>query len=307
MVQTERRIGVDILELLWEIERRKSYSELGYDGIYSFCIRELKFTEAQAYHRIQAMRALKMNSKEVGLEIKNKIDSGAMSVSTVAQVQVFLRKEEVKGKKRTEVEKLELFNRFENKSSQEVKKGIAELQGERIKMKLIIELDAETESLWNEFKECTAFQTKGDERLQLKLLLTEALKTREAKAARTSCAASVTTWPKRKPNIEATLEVPIPTVPTPTKPIVTKQTDSKHFKTSVTRVSRHIPVQLRRQIFNRDHYKCVNCDSKYAISIEHKTPFAQGGNQDPSNLEVLCRNCNLHKGVKEFGLETMRR
>lgn len=87
LVHTERRIGVEILELLWEIERRKSYSELGYDGLYTFCIRELKFTEAQAYHRIQAMRAMKMNSKAVGHAIESRIKSGAMSVSTVAQVQ----------------------------------------------------------------------------------------------------------------------------------------------------------------------------------------------------------------------------
>src|SRR5437773_2281437 len=76
LVQEERRIGIEILDLLWEIERRKAYAELGYDGLYSFCVRELKFTESQAFQRIQAMRALK-STPALNQVIKNKIESGS--------------------------------------------------------------------------------------------------------------------------------------------------------------------------------------------------------------------------------------
>lgn len=39
LVNQERRIGVEILECLYEIETRKAYAELRYDGLYSYCVR----------------------------------------------------------------------------------------------------------------------------------------------------------------------------------------------------------------------------------------------------------------------------
>ena len=59
LVTIERRIDVEILECLYEIEIRKAYAELRYDGLYTYCVKELGFTDSQAYQRIQAMRALK--------------------------------------------------------------------------------------------------------------------------------------------------------------------------------------------------------------------------------------------------------
>ena len=37
LVSTERRIGVAILECLYEIEKRRAYAELKYDGFYTYC------------------------------------------------------------------------------------------------------------------------------------------------------------------------------------------------------------------------------------------------------------------------------
>jgi hypothetical protein len=85
LVASERRIGTKILECLREIEKRKAYAELKYDGLFPFCIKELGFTEFQAYQRIQAMRALKSLP-----ELKSMIESGTLSVSAVAKVQVHL-------------------------------------------------------------------------------------------------------------------------------------------------------------------------------------------------------------------------
>lgn len=86
LVDEERRIGIEILERLQEIERRKAYVEIGYDGLFSFCVKELKYSEAQAVRRIQAMRAM----TELP-ELKEKIQSGALTVTTVSQVQTHLR------------------------------------------------------------------------------------------------------------------------------------------------------------------------------------------------------------------------
>src|SRR4051794_31558798 len=92
LVQTERRIGIEILECLYQCERRKAYSDFKYDGLYTYCVKELAFTESQAHQRILAMRAL----KEVP-EIKPMIESGLLSVSAVSKVQSHIRNEKKAG------------------------------------------------------------------------------------------------------------------------------------------------------------------------------------------------------------------
>lgn len=270
----ERRIGVKILECLAEIERRKAYSELGYDGIYSFCVRELRYTESQAFQRMQAVHA--MNAVP---EVKAKIESGAMSVTTVAQVQIHLRQERAQGVKRDAAEKLELFTQFENKTSHEVKKELAELRGERLRAKLAIELDEEAEFLWKEVRAKAAHETMGDDLNCLKLLMKDWLARREGVAR-----GNGTTNLRRSISGLTQVQSQLP-----------------------SGNSRHVPAAIRREIFKRDEAKCTNCGSKHALQIEHIVPFILGGTHEPSNLKLLCRSCNLRQGIKQFGAEAMRR
>lgn len=58
---------------------------------------------------------------------------------------------------------------------------------------------------------------------------------------------------------------------------------------------------LRKQIMERDNYTCQYC-GKYmpsgkGIHIDHIVPIAKGGKTVPSNLQVLCADCNLHKSA----------
>lgn len=67
---------------------------------------------------------------------------------------------------------------------------------------------------------------------------------------------------------------------------------------------REVPVGLRYQVLERDHFKCVLCgrspatDSKIQLHIDHVKPFSKGGKTDLSNLRTLCSQCNLGKGSK---------
>lgn len=56
--------------------------------------------------------------------------------------------------------------------------------------------------------------------------------------------------------------------------------------------------ELRQEIFERDGYTCVNCGSteKESLEIDHIQPISKGGKTEPSNLQTLCRNCNIRKG-----------
>jgi 5-methylcytosine-specific restriction endonuclease McrA len=61
-----------------------------------------------------------------------------------------------------------------------------------------------------------------------------------------------------------------------------------------------IPLNLRRQVVERDGLRCVYCDEDLTnaeVHLDHVIPESKGGLTVYSNLQVTCRKCNLSKGV----------
>lgn len=63
-----------------------------------------------------------------------------------------------------------------------------------------------------------------------------------------------------------------------------------------------IPLTLSERVFvlNRDRRTCQLCGRKapeVVLEIDHIIPVSKGGTNDPSNLQVLCFDCNRGKGV----------
>ncbi|MGK5082461.1 HNH endonuclease signature motif containing protein [Bdellovibrionota bacterium FG-1] len=65
----------------------------------------------------------------------------------------------------------------------------------------------------------------------------------------------------------------------------------------------YLPVALRRQVFARSEGRCEythdgrRCTSRYALELDHVTPLALGGSNEPSNLRVLCKSHNLQQAA----------
>lgn len=59
-----------------------------------------------------------------------------------------------------------------------------------------------------------------------------------------------------------------------------------------------ITWQLRKQVFERDAYRCKGCDDWHDLCIDHILPVARGGCKNIENLQTLCRSCNSKKGTK---------
>lgn len=53
-----------------------------------------------------------------------------------------------------------------------------------------------------------------------------------------------------------------------------------------------------RKLAERDGFKCAICNTTKELEIDHIIPFSKGGNDDLSNLQLLCRTCNAQKGAK---------
>lgn len=263
-VGIERKISVKVLELLAEIEKRKAYCDLGYNGLFSFCVKELKYTEAQAYRRIQAMRAL----KELP-ELKQKIEEGSLSVTTVSQVQTFVRQEVVQNQTiNTKEEKLNFFQSFQNQSAKQVENALQKLKGERVKVKLYVEFDDEAQKKWEKVKNLSAHKTNNDPLNILNMLMDQWLEKND-----------------------------------PEKKVVRLlKKESLHYEQA-----RYIPAHIKKEVWMRDKGECVICKSKYKLQIDHIHAFAEGGETQTKNLRLLCANHNLHAGIQKFGLQKMRR
>jgi 5-methylcytosine-specific restriction endonuclease McrA len=60
-----------------------------------------------------------------------------------------------------------------------------------------------------------------------------------------------------------------------------------------------ISTSLRNQILERDDYTCQECgateEDEVELQVDHKNPRSKGGSNEPSNLQVLCFDCNNKK------------
>lgn len=74
--------------------------------------------------------------------------------------------------------------------------------------------------------------------------------------------------------------------------------------------SRHIPVEIRRAVWQRDGARCTfvdakgrRCSEQRFLTLEHRHPFALGGPPTTDNLCLLCRAHNLASAREVFGDE----
>jgi 5-methylcytosine-specific restriction endonuclease McrA len=65
-------------------------------------------------------------------------------------------------------------------------------------------------------------------------------------------------------------------------------------------------VSLRTKVWNRADGKCERCESRLALEIDHRVPFAMGGKTTFENLRLLCRNCNQRESIQIFGPQVAR-
>lgn len=59
-----------------------------------------------------------------------------------------------------------------------------------------------------------------------------------------------------------------------------------------------IPASVREYVFQRDGFRCRGCgksSTEVQLQIDHIIPIAQGGSNDISNLQTLCKTCNRRK------------
>jgi hypothetical protein len=75
----------------------------------------------------------------------------------------------------------------------------------------------------------------------------------------------------------------------------------ENFNTNDLQLShtRLIPSQIKKDVWKRDHGKCVLCGESKNLHFDHDLPFSKGGTSLLiNNVRLLCAKCNLRKSDK---------
>lgn len=62
-----------------------------------------------------------------------------------------------------------------------------------------------------------------------------------------------------------------------------------------------ISKDVQREVWRRDHGRCVECGSQERLEFDHIIPVCKGGADTVRNLQLLCESCNRRKSGKDPG------
>ena len=86
-------------------------------------------------------------------------------------------------------------------------------------------------------------------------------------------------------------------------------TEKGFAKKNSKQTSRYLPRQLRRIVAERDGYQCTfkshdgrRCTETAGLEYHHIIPYAQGGLTSLDNIQLRCRQHNLHQATIDFGV-----
>jgi 5-methylcytosine-specific restriction endonuclease McrA len=309
LVGQEKRILVQVLKYLREIESRKLFLERGYSSLFAFCVEYLGYEESQAYRRITAARLV----REIP-EIEVKVEGGCLSLTALTQAQSFFRRQALNGATMDTEQKKEVLGLLENKSTRECEKELIKLCPELIidkteRVRLLSEdlsevrLVLKTETL-EKLKKLRNIFSNRNQNMGLSdvidILAADGLMKFDL---------SKKSFTKKRP-----FHRPL------SAPKVKKENTNRGVEVADINKSkqksarpRSVPASLRKKVWARDMGKCTfmdaltgkKCESQFRIHIDHIKPWAMGGESTMKNLRLLCAQHNNLQALHLFGKKKM--
>lgn len=260
-VKEERRVSVELIVLLSQIEQRRIHLERGYSSLFAFLTEKYKFSEGAANRRIAIARVI----RDVP-EVLDKVQSGDLNFTTVAKAYTFIKKAPAEKKR-------EALKAIENQST---------VKAEQILHSMFLDAEVKQERVTvaseNGFQLNTFVSNEVMERFkQVRDLYSNTLgnasfvEVADHLFKKELAAQATATAAKRRVNSENK------TITPRTKAII------------------------RRPCVYKDERTGKVCGSTYIPNVDHIHPRALGGTNEESNLRSLCAQHNQLMAEKILG------
>jgi 5-methylcytosine-specific restriction endonuclease McrA len=314
LVSKEKMTQAALIAHLSEIAERKLHLDLGYASMFDYCLRALCLAEGEIWLRLQVSSCCRKFP-----EIFADLASGLISLTVAGRISALLDNEN----------KMIILEFCRGKSTRAVEEFLASLKPKPVlpsslrkqgsttkKQELTLAQQEEMQRLPNEKQlfpvdtpSPSRIEALGEERYHVRFAFTAA---QRRKMERLAELLGVDNPAKNLAELmEKALDLALK-AKDPARIRRAKKSsapaESKHEKLQVR--SRNIPANIRREVFSRGGYQCqflakdgARCPQRRHLCIDHVVPFAQGGGNELSNLQLLCAGHNLRKAEIDFGFK----
>ena len=305
----ENEATVEVLLHLAEVDRRKLYLPAGYSSLFTYCTQSaLKYSEPAAQRRISCARVAAKFPELVPLLINKELTLSTLSL--VANTFTGENKAEllklICGKSKREVEEVIARYNPRPKPKEVVKPlttslgkvketGVASLFDTAVAppqkpQGLLFTFPGEGKQDASEIKTETRYELRFSIDAELKSKLDQAKLLLSGK------------YP-RGVGLEELLAEALTVLLKKKSPEARSQHSARTTKKVAPKATRHIPQQLRDQVYHRDGGRCAfvgingqRCAAQFDLEVHHLIPYAKGGKHSLENLQIRCRLCRMrHK------------
>jgi hypothetical protein len=322
LVKRERVGLVELLAHLAEVDARKLYLEQACPSMFVYCTQRLHFSESAAYHRITAARVARRFPIVLG-----KVRAGELHLSGLTVLAPHLTPEN----------HLELLAAARHKSKRAIEVLVAELRPKPDMRTVVRCLPAakppESPSAPSPVQEKTirpapqipsphpstpprhppaaTQEPLGEQRYRLHLTLpsTTYEKLQEAQA--------LMRHQLPDGDLVAVMDRALTLLLQEVKKrrfALTERPRQPREKTDCRPSSRHIPSEIRRQVFERDAGRCTyvdaqgrRCGAREFLEFHHVDSWARAHHHDPGRISLLCRPHNQQAAEVDYGRVLMGR
>jgi len=291
LVQTERKITEQILDLINQCELSRTYAKLGYSSMFEYLHKGLGYSEGSAQRRLSSARLL----RELP-EIKSDLQNGVLNLTQVAMAQIAIRKEEkVQSKKMDLNQKKEILTQLKNKNT---------FQSKAVLVEALPSYSPE---------EANTISPIKDNQVQITLTLSQE-QYKQLKEAQDYLSNKVQSTELKDYLLYLTkkvLQQKVPVSPAATATPAVGKTMVATEPTNIQKQRPYISQSLKAEVFRAADFQCQyvskdnqkRCEATRFLHIDHVQPIALDGATNQENLRVYCQAHN-HLAAIEGGLIT---
>ena len=274
LVRTERKVMHLVLIHIAEIEARKLYANLGFDGMYSYLTQGLGYSESAAYRRLQSARLLRQVPG-----VAEKIEDGSLNLSQLTQVQKCLKESSRNGESISVEQTLGVLAKLENKNSFETQKTLA------LEMNLPVKIHEKVKPQQDDSirLEITLSKEQFEELEQAKSLLSHICPDGNWADIIATLAKKFNSKKLSGSTARSAVHSSKGDRPTNTTQSFSATEKSKVYRRQNSR--QYISIHTKRTLLANAQHCCEyldpktlkRCQSKYKLEVDHRHPIALGG------------------------------